>query len=88
MNIQISLLLMELFYPIYRQNRPKGHEAVVKTSRAVARDFSLRAEGVNNKGRVSLRSVLYSLYLKHDQKIDRIRKNNDNCLYLPYDRGR
>ena len=54
----------------------------MKTSRAVARDFSLCAEGVNNEGRVSLRSVLYLLYLKHDQKIDHIRKNNDSCLYL------
>ena len=34
------------------------------------------------------RSVLYLLYVKHDQKIDRIRKNNNYCLYLPYDRGR
>ena len=57
-------------------------------SRALARDFSLRAEGVNNEGRVALRSVLYLSYLKHDQKIDCIRKNNNYCLYLPYDRGR
>ena len=33
-------------------------------------------------------SVLYLLYLKHDQKIDQIRKNNNYCLNLPYDRGR
>ena len=38
-----------------------------------ALDFSLRAEGVNNEDRVALRSVLYLLYLKHYQKIDRIR---------------
>ena len=43
---------------------------------------------MNNEGQVSLRSVLYLLYLEHDQKIDRIRKNNNYCLYLPYDRGR
>ena len=43
---------------------------------------------MNNEGRVSLRSVLYLLYLKPNQKIDRIRKNNNDCLYLPYDHGR
>ena len=41
-------------------------------SRASALDFSLRAEGVNNEGQVALRSVLLLLYLKHDQKSDRI----------------
>ena len=46
----------------------------MKTSRALARDFSLRAERVNNVGRVAPRFVLFLLYLKHDQKIDRIRK--------------
>ena len=43
---------------------------------------------MNNEGRVTLRCVLFLLYLKHDQKIDRIRKNNNFCLYLPFDRGR
>ena len=28
------------------------------------------------------------LYLEQDQMIDRIRKNNNNCLYLTYDHGR
>ena len=60
----------------------------MKTSRALARDFSPRAERVNNYGRVAPRFVLFLLYLKHDQKIDRIRKNNNYCLYLTYDRGR
>ena len=55
---------------------------------AVARDLSLRAERWNNEGRVTPRFVLYLLYLKHDQKIDRIRKKNNACLYLPYDRLR
>ena len=31
---------------------------------------------------------MFLLYLKHDQKSDRIRKNNNYCLYLPYHRGR
>ena len=44
----------------------------MKMSRAVARDFSLRAEGLNNEGQVSLRSVLYLLYLKQDQHISMI----------------
>ena len=34
----------------------------MKTSRALARDFSLRAERVNNVGRVGPRSVLYLLF--------------------------
>ena len=46
---------------INRQNRPQGHEAL-----------SLRAEGMNNEGRVALRSVLYLLYHKYDQMIDRV----------------
>ena len=43
---------------------------------------------MNNEGQVTLRCVLFLLYLKHDQKIDRIRKNNNYCLYLPFVRGR
>ena len=43
---------------------------------------------MNNEGQVTLRCVLFLLYLKHDQKIDRIRQNNNYCLYLPFDRGR
>ena len=42
----------------------------MKTSREVARDISLRAERVNNVGQVSLRFVLYLLYIKHDQMIN------------------
>ena len=57
-------------------------------SRACALNLSLRPERWNNDDRGPPRSVLYLLYLKHDQKIDRIRKNNNECLYLPYDHGR
>ena len=44
----------------------------MKTSRALARDFSLCAERWNNDGRVRPRYVLYLLYL--EQMIDRIVK--------------
>ena len=50
----------------------------MKTSRALARDFSLRAEGVNNEGQVALRFVLFLLYLAQDQMIDRIVKTTTN----------
>ena len=46
----------------------------MKTSRALARDFSLCAERVNSVSRVGPRSVLYLLYLKHDQMIDKVVK--------------
>ena len=65
----------------HRQNRPRGHEAVVipplgasEIARALAQDFSLRAGRWNNVGRVGPRSVLFLLYLKQDQMINLLKK--------------
>ena len=64
-----------------RPPNKRGHD------KYCTQDLSLCAERWNNDDRGPPRSVLYLLYLKHDQKIDRRRKNN-YCLYLPYDHGR
>ena len=59
-----------------------------ETLRAPARDFSLRTERWNNVGRVGPRYVLFFLYIKHDQMIDKVDKISLSLLLRAEARGR
>ena len=64
----------------YRQNRPRGHEAVVIPPFGAVISQGRKPETYhcaarwNNDGRVPPRFVLFLLYIKHDQMIARIVK--------------